>query len=94
MGVLENESNKADQNLRSLFAVPGVVDWDAMYNYGTKLIREGYTVYVHEHADQARCSAARPDGAVPRCGQLTEGEDGVLLVPVHERAATTEALEN
>jgi len=73
--ALENTSDADSFENKRIVYVPPAVDWDTMYNHAVKLFNTGCSVWVHDHGYQARCT---PNG---RCGQLTAGPGGAILVP-------------
>lgn len=77
--ALEGNKEPYDGDTRVLFAPPGIVSYETMREHGLRLIKLGYTVWIHEHKVLQGC--VTPDGAVGRCGRLTVVEDRATLVP-------------
>lgn len=86
MSILEGDKDKLSE-FRHLYAPSGVIDYDTMYQHGVKLIKNGYSVWVHEHNFLEVCGGVTPDGVTRRCVQLTSGSDGPKLVS--EQAGST-----
>jgi len=52
------------------------VSWDTEWNHAVDLYRLDYSVWIHDHAEDARC---RLDGARCKCGRLTGTTDAPRL---------------
>lgn len=76
MGTIEKSQESFDYNLRVLYIPLKIVDRSAQIEYGRKLIKDGHTVFIHEHSASEICT---PNG-VRQCGELTLAEDRAILV--------------
>jgi hypothetical protein len=50
--------------------------WETQWKFAVDLLRQGYSVWLHDHTPDDRC---RKDGAHCRCGHLTLSDDTPTL---------------
>jgi hypothetical protein len=68
--------------------VPNGISWEAQFDRGVVLTKQGLSVEIHEHSFSETCPGSdTPNGAVVRCGELHEVDGAVTLVPA---SATSE----
>jgi hypothetical protein len=65
-------TDEENQEKRTLF-VPEGISWDAQWEHGVRLLEDGISVVIHDHAEGDQC---RLDGAHCKCGILID-DDGL-----------------